>query len=68
MVNKQGQMSMKTDIKMFLGFGWIETRRSKIVKIRVFKVDYFNLLSFLAPKLRSVAKNEWKKQKPKSCK
>ena len=38
-VNKQGQMSMKTDIKMFLGFGWIETRRSKIAKIRVFKVD-----------------------------
>ena len=37
MVNKQGQMSMKTDIKMFLGFGWIETRRSKIAKIRVFK-------------------------------
>jgi len=30
---------MKTDIKMFLGFGWIETRRSKIAKIRVFKVD-----------------------------
>ena len=42
MVNKQGQMSMKTDIKMFLGFGWIETRRSKIAKIRVFRGDYFD--------------------------
>ena len=61
MVNKQGQMSMKTDIKMFLEFGWIETRRSKIAKIRVFKIDDFNLPLFLVPKLRLVAKNEWKK-------
>ena len=45
---------MKTAIKMFPGFGWIETRRSKFEKIRVFKVDPFNLLSFLVPKLRSV--------------
>ena len=52
---------MKTDIKMFLGFGWIEARRSKIAKIRVFKVDYFNLLLFLVTKLKSVAQNEWKK-------
>ena len=28
-VNNQGQMSMKMAIKIFLGFGWIETRRSK---------------------------------------
>jgi hypothetical protein len=28
-VNKQGQRSMKTAIKMFPGFRWIETRRSK---------------------------------------
>jgi hypothetical protein len=33
---------MKTVIKMFLGFGWIETRRSKFTKIRVFRVDYFD--------------------------
>ena len=36
---------MKTAIKMFPGFGWIETRRSKIAKIakiRVFRGDYFD--------------------------
>jgi hypothetical protein len=53
---------MKTAIKMFAGFGWIETRRSKFAKIRVFKVDHFNLPLFLVTKLRSVAQNEWKKQ------
>ena len=36
--------------------------KSKITKIRVFKVDYFNLPLFLVPKLKSVAQNEWKKQ------
>ena len=40
-MNKQGQRSMKIAIKMFLGFGWIETRRSKIAKIRVFRGDDF---------------------------
>jgi hypothetical protein len=52
---------MKTAIKVFLGFRWIGTRRSKFAKIRVFKVDYIILPLFLAPKLRSVAQNEWKK-------
>ena len=33
----------------------------QLVKIRVFKIDYFILLLFLVPKLRSVAQNEWKK-------
>ena len=33
---------MKTAIKMFMGFRWIETRRSKFAKIRVFRVDYFD--------------------------
>ena len=61
MVNKQGQRSMKTAIKMFSGFGSIRKRRSKFAKIRVFKVDNFNLPLFLVPKLRSVAQNEWKK-------
>jgi hypothetical protein len=32
-----------------------------LAKIRVFKVDYFILPLFLAPKLSSVSKNEWKK-------
>ena len=35
-------MSMKTAIKMFPGFGWIETRRSKIAKIRAFRGDNFD--------------------------
>ena len=52
---------MKTDIKMFPGFRWIGTQRSKFAKIRVFKVDYVILALFLLPKLRSVAQNEWKK-------
>ncbi len=30
-------------------------------KSEFFKVDYFNLLIFLVPKLKSVAQNEWKK-------
>jgi hypothetical protein len=60
-VNKQGERSMKIAIKMFPRFGWIETLRSKIAKIRVFRVDYFNLSLFWVPKLRSVAQNEWKK-------
>ena len=29
MVNNQGQRSLKSAIKMFPGFGWIETQRSK---------------------------------------
>ena len=33
----------------------------KLAKIRVFKVDYFILPLFWVPKLKSVAKNEWKK-------
>jgi hypothetical protein len=33
---------MKTAIKMFQGFGWIEAQRSKFAKIRVFRVDYFD--------------------------
>ena len=33
----------------------------QLVKIRVFKIDYFILSLFLVPKLRSVAQNEWKK-------
>ena len=41
-MNKTGQRSMKTAIKMFPGFGWIENRRSKFAKIRVFRVDYFD--------------------------
>ena len=53
--------STKTAIKMFSGFRWIETPRSKFAKIRGFKVDYFILPLFLVPKLRSVAQNEWKK-------
>ena len=52
---------MTTAKKMFPGFGWIETRRSKFAKIRVCKVDHLNLPLFLVPKLRSVAQNEWKK-------
>jgi hypothetical protein len=32
---------MKTAIKMFLGFGSIRKRRSKLEKIRAFRVDYF---------------------------
>jgi hypothetical protein len=59
-LNKKGQRSMKMAIKMFPRFGWIETRRSKLAKIRVFKVDHFNLPLFLVPQLRSVAQNEWK--------
>ena len=53
---------MKMTIKMFPGFGSIRKRRSKFAKIRVFKVDNFNLPLFFVPKLRSVAQNEWKKQ------
>ena len=30
---------------MFLGFGWIETRKSKIAKIRVFRGDDYNFSS-----------------------
>ena len=41
-MNKEGQRSMKTAMNMFPGFGWIETRRSKIAKIRVFRGDYFD--------------------------
>ena len=41
-MNKQGQRSMKMSVKMFPGFGWIETQRSKFAKIRVFRVDYFD--------------------------
>ena len=52
---------MKTAIIMFPRFGWIETRRSKLAKIKDFKVDHFNLPLFLVPKLRSMAQNEWKK-------
>ena len=52
---------MKTAIKMFPEFGWIEARKSKISKIWVFKVDYFNLPIFFVPKLKSVAQSEWKK-------
>ena len=37
MVNKQGLRSMKTAIKMFPEFGWIEARKSKISKIQSFK-------------------------------
>ena len=44
-MNKQGQMSIKTAIKMFFGFGCIETRRSKIAKIRVFRGDDHNFSS-----------------------
>ena len=54
------QRSMKTAIKMFPGFGWIYSGRSKFEKIRVFKVDHFTLPLFFFPKLRSVAQNEWK--------
>ena len=32
-VNKQGLRSMKMATKMLPGFGWIETRKSKIAKI-----------------------------------
>jgi hypothetical protein len=32
-----------------------------LAKIRVFKVDYFILPLFFVPKLKSVAKNRWKK-------
>ena len=46
---------------MFPEFGWIEARKSKISKIWVFKVDYFNLPIFFVPKLKSVAQSEWKK-------
>ena len=35
---------MKTTIRMFPGLGWIETQRSKIAKIRVFRGDYFDFL------------------------
>jgi hypothetical protein len=58
---------MKTAIKMFPGYGWIDTRRSKIAKIRAFRGDYFDfsrkklknyfsthfvaLISILAPKI-----------------
>ncbi len=33
---------MKTAIKMFPGFRWIWKQRSKVAKIRVFRVDYFD--------------------------
>ena len=41
---------MKMDIKVFLGFRWIGTRRSKFAKIRVFKVDNFILPLLLVGK------------------
>ena len=40
---------------------WTNGEPQKLAKIRVFKVDYFILPSFLVLKLRSVAQNEWKK-------
>ena len=60
-VEKARPRSMKTAIKIFPGFGWIETRRSKFAKIRVFKVDYFNVPLFWVQNLKPVAQNEWKK-------
>ena len=46
----------------FLNFEkWANGEPQQLAKIRLFKVDYFILPLFLAPKLRSVAQNEWKK-------
>ena len=56
--------------RKFLNFeNWTNGEPQQLAKIRVFKVDYFILPLFLLPKLRSVAQNEWKKQKnPKTLK
>ena len=40
---------------------WTSGEPQYLAKIRVFKVDYFILSLFLAPKLSSVSQNEWKK-------
>ena len=40
---------------------WTSGEPQYLAKIRVFKVDYFILPLFFAPKLKSVAQNEWKK-------
>ena len=40
---------------------WTNGKPHYLAKIRVFKVDYFNLPLFLVPNLKSVAQNEWKK-------
>ena len=40
---------------------WTSGEPQYLAKIRVFKVDYFILPLFLAPKLSSVSQNEWKK-------
>merc|ERR1712086_351841 len=40
---------------------WTSGEPQYLAKIRVFKVDYFIIPLFLAPKLSSVSKNEWKK-------
>ena len=48
--------------RKFLNFeNWTNGEPQYLAKIRVFKVDYFILPSFLVPKLRSVVQNEWKK-------
>ena len=43
-MNKQGQSSMKMAIKMFPGFGWIETRRSKFGPFLV--IEYIKNCSY----------------------
>ena len=40
---------------------WTNEEPQYLAKIRVFKVDYFILPSFLVPKLKSVTQKEWKK-------
>ena len=40
---------------------WTSGEPQYLAKIRVFKVDYFILPLFLAPKLSSLSQNEWKK-------
>ena len=48
--------------KKLLNFeNWTNGEPQELAKIRVCKIDYFILLLFLIPKLRSVTQNEWKK-------
>ena len=50
-----------TQRKLFNFENWTNGDPQWLAKIRVCKIDYFILLLFLMPKLRSVAQNEWKK-------
>ena len=55
------QKNQHTQRKLLNFENWTNGEPQYLAKIRVFKVDYFVLTLFLVPKLRSVAKNEWRK-------